>query len=390
MSIVLRMLQQVVGGTRESLGLPAVDYVFTGGTLPAGVTLTRASSATRINASGLLETVGSNVARIAYDPVTLVCRGLLREPAATNLIPHSDNLSAGTWVQITGPVIGGAAPDGTGQSLDLSNPGAQIYTALTIGAGQRAEPSFWVWPISSSGLMVAVNPYTGASGTWIINLASLTPGRWNIITRDHPAVAINYEFKGDLTLGPGGTGVLFYNGSGGTMSLYLKCVQLEAGEVSTSVIPTTGSAATRAADVVSVSTGCAGVAECSIAMDFDMLALPAVNFYPLGAAITGAPCLYFYTTASGAGVYAVAAIAAKAPPLGLGRHKSAARLRSGDSLYTHNGLLPTASTTTFDLVVPPELFIYDAGTTPLSLIAERIRIWPRSMSAAELQSVTAP
>ena len=57
------------------------------------ITFTRASTATRINARGLIESVLSNVPRISFDPVTLACRGLLIEEQRTNLVLNSDTLS---------------------------------------------------------------------------------------------------------------------------------------------------------------------------------------------------------------------------------------------------------------------------------------------------------
>lgn len=49
------------------------------------ITFTRASAATRINHLGQLETVGNNVPRIDYDPVTLECIGLLTEGQRTRI-----------------------------------------------------------------------------------------------------------------------------------------------------------------------------------------------------------------------------------------------------------------------------------------------------------------
>mgnify|MGYP000111986396 CR=1 FL=1 len=60
------------------------------GPLASVLSLSRASSATRIDAAGALNTVGPNVARITHDQATLSPLGILLEPASTNLAVHSN------------------------------------------------------------------------------------------------------------------------------------------------------------------------------------------------------------------------------------------------------------------------------------------------------------
>ena len=57
-------------------------------------TVTRASSAARINKEGLLETVGHNVVQLNY-PIGGGCPTLLLEPKSTNILPNSEDFS--TW-----------------------------------------------------------------------------------------------------------------------------------------------------------------------------------------------------------------------------------------------------------------------------------------------------
>ena len=57
--------------------------------IPSNMSFSRASTATRYNEFGLLDTVASNVGRITYDPVTRVCEGYLNEPQRTNLVLES-------------------------------------------------------------------------------------------------------------------------------------------------------------------------------------------------------------------------------------------------------------------------------------------------------------
>ena len=78
-----------------SAGPPGVtlDLSFmTPGTLPSGVTFTRASTATYFDSTGTLQTATTNAPRWDYDPVTHALRGLLIEEARTNLLLNSATL----------------------------------------------------------------------------------------------------------------------------------------------------------------------------------------------------------------------------------------------------------------------------------------------------------
>ena len=70
--------------------LPSMALDFTTGVLDPRVTFTRAlNTATRTNASGLIEVVNANLPRFDYDPVTLAPRGLLIELSRANLFLNS-------------------------------------------------------------------------------------------------------------------------------------------------------------------------------------------------------------------------------------------------------------------------------------------------------------
>jgi hypothetical protein len=68
---------------------PSLSLIFTTGSVPSSVTCVRAGDSTRTNASGVIELVAANTARIDYDPVTLACKGLLVETGRTNLFLNS-------------------------------------------------------------------------------------------------------------------------------------------------------------------------------------------------------------------------------------------------------------------------------------------------------------
>ncbi len=95
-------------------------------TLP-GLTFSRASAATRINAAGDMESVGPGVLRYDHDPVTLAPRGVLLESARTDYM--SNRAMAGLSPGAAGTATVPGAP--TGWSLSLwGGCAAQI-----VGAG---------------------------------------------------------------------------------------------------------------------------------------------------------------------------------------------------------------------------------------------------------------
>ena len=51
---------------------------------------TRSTTATYIASNGTMQTAAVNTPRVTYDPVTLICRGVLYEPSRTNLVTSSD------------------------------------------------------------------------------------------------------------------------------------------------------------------------------------------------------------------------------------------------------------------------------------------------------------
>lgn len=61
--------------------------------LPAAVSFSRASSGTRFDATGALQTLTTNTARLDYHPVSKAARGLLIEGQRTNLLLNSATLS---------------------------------------------------------------------------------------------------------------------------------------------------------------------------------------------------------------------------------------------------------------------------------------------------------
>lgn len=215
------------------------------------ITFTRASSATRVNSSGLVEAVASDQPRFDYDPVTLAPKGLLIEEQRTNL------LLASTAVDTLGGWSKGTNTTRVGQEVMLGLT-FTIYQGNGSGSNTFVSRSFAV----TAGAVYTVSIYARLVSGSIPTSGALitcetTPGS--------PAIRQALAFAGSglnstvarysTTFTAGGSGsvsVYFVADQNNTAQIAVSCAQLEQGAFPTSYIPTTTAAATRAADVATI------------------------------------------------------------------------------------------------------------------------------------------
>ena len=107
-------------------------------------THTRASSATRVNKNGLIESVASGVPRLDYpliDGVVQSCPALLLEPSRTNMLSYSEDFSQSTrWLvsSMTITTDDAVAPDGnqTADKAEATGAGSiRTNNAYTVTSG---------------------------------------------------------------------------------------------------------------------------------------------------------------------------------------------------------------------------------------------------------------
>lgn len=252
----------------ELAGLPAtLDLVMTGpAALPPGI-FSRASAATYYDAAGVLRTAANNQPRMDHDPTTGALRGLRFEPASTNLLTNSADISAwpdplGNTTVTTNTAV---APDGTASMDTLSSSatsGDRLRRRTLAVSNDGVARVFSIFAKAGAGNYLSVGlSYSGGTGKNSFVTFDLTTGIGTL------GAGVNDGF-GSQKL-PGGIWRLWVrllnNSTGNTTlladlrpyqhpavtasgSVYVWGGQVEVGFTPTSHIPTTSGPVERAAD----------------------------------------------------------------------------------------------------------------------------------------------
>jgi hypothetical protein len=230
-------------------------------------TFTRASTATFIDDRGIVRTAAANTPRFTHDPITGRCLGLLLEPARTNQLSRSGEFGA-TWLKAAGgtgtaPVVTdnfGVAPDGTttaSRAVFASGAGTTTADFSSIVPapwapsviGQPIVASIWLRSNTTLSYVLALDfNSTVSDAAGFPSLITVTPTWRRFEIRLASPVDVN-RCMGLRIRGAGGTS--------STADIQMWGAQQETGSGVTwasSLIPTAGAAATRAADVCSLGT----------------------------------------------------------------------------------------------------------------------------------------
>jgi hypothetical protein len=208
------------------------------------LTVTRATTATRVNASGLIESVANNVPRIDYTNGS--CPSILVEPQRTNLLTYSEGNLA-TYDVSDNCTNASTSISGFSNSIQVPSTGLTYFykTAITT-LSQVYTISCFIKMDDNSVPVLGANSSLG-------NLSFVAKGN---IAPDNLKVTLvgNNIYRISATAVGNGIPVFFgiVRYSSQTLkSFKISGIQLEAGSDATSYIPTTAASVTRNADVIS-------------------------------------------------------------------------------------------------------------------------------------------
>jgi len=222
----------------------------------------RATTATRVNSAGLIETVGLNIPRIDYTNGS--CPSILVEPQRTNLVLRSEEFDNAYWSKTNSTAIANqiASPNGTltaDKLNETSISGYHIFASGNVTSGtytssvfvKKGERNFvLLWNNgSNSGRFFDIENGTLGGTLGAVPLNS------NIEDYDDGwfrcSITNNNVTNFSIYIAISSTSA-FYLGEVGK-GIYTFGTQLEAGSNATSYIPTVASTVTRNADVISKS-----------------------------------------------------------------------------------------------------------------------------------------
>jgi len=389
------------------------------------ITFTRASDGAVVNSAGQIEIVAANVPRFTHDPVTGESLGLLVEEQRTNSIRNNTmvgavagtpgtlptNWSAFSWpTGVTRSVIGtgtqngiayidirfNGTASGAGElSIFPEGTGALLFTAGTILSG-----SVWLSLVGGSTSNIAsvtlrTVSYLGAAYVSEGNAAlSITPTLTRFAFNNYTTAATSDRVLPAVSVNVAAAGAI-------DITLRIGLPQLEQGAFATSVIPTSTAAATRSADVASI-TGAnfsSWYRQDEGTVFADVVSAPSNTIAQLAADISDAlGNERIFIRRTGSGLIGVAVIDGgvtqadvSAGPVisGSARYATAVSYRLNSINLATNGQIGTEDTTA-TIPTPDRMFIGQnfASTQQANGTIRRLVYWGQRLPNNVLQAIT--
>jgi hypothetical protein len=357
------------------------------GSLDSRFTFTRNSTATFINSSGYVESMGAAAsndptkARFDYDPTTLTARGLLIEGSSTNELTNNETFGTGwTDSNITRDSTNNTSPrnDATALRVTASSANATIIRSAAIGTSAQRTLSVWLRRVSGTGNI----QFTTNNGTaWTTQAITSSWVRYTFTaTTEAQRVGFRIVTSSD--------------------SIELWGAQLETGSGASSYIPTTTSSVQRASEVMYMdgtnfsAWWPSGQSEYSVYFAGDITRTPATTQFMwlarTGSGGTGTSQARHYVTTTNSirANNTVNDLTSSLSATVGTRFRSVFAVKSGDSaLYVNNGSA-TASVTAADagLTTTAAQIVFNPNSDVFQHIAA-LKFWPTRLPNATLQSL---
>jgi hypothetical protein len=196
---------------------------------------TRASSGGVVNASGNFELAGTNEPRFDHDPVTFARRGLLIEEARTNSALYNQDLTNGVWVKsnITAAkdAFGLDGVSSSASTLTATGANGTCLQAITLASAAAVFQPYIKRKTGTGTVEITIDSGT----TWVDVTGSINSSTFTRVTTTQTLANPQVGFR----LGTNGDEII------------VDMADCQNGAFTTSPIPTTSAATTRAADVCS-------------------------------------------------------------------------------------------------------------------------------------------